>query len=121
MANLLLSGAACAWRTRASHIPNLYKMEVLQGAYMMRLLDDCFAGIARAGPERLQLIGLAGPQRASALQLRALPFLPDAARKVLCWGSPPLRRWPPLPELLPFWLIICIDNPSHSVSGRTPI
>ena len=115
MANLLLSGAACTWRTRASHIPDMYKMEVLQGAYMMRLLQDRFAGIARAGPERLQLIGLAGPQGASALQLHVLPFLPSIARQVLCWGGLPLRRRPPLPELLPFWLIICIDNSSLSV------
>ena len=110
MAKLLLSGAACTWRSRASHIPNLYEMEVLQGAYMMRLLRDCFAGTARAGPERLQLIGLAGPQGASALQLRALPFLPGTARRILCWGGLPLRRWPPLLELLPFWLIICMTS-----------
>ena len=61
MATLLLSRAACTWRPRASHIPSMCEMEVLREAYMMRLLHDCFAGIAHAGPERLQLIGFAGP------------------------------------------------------------
>ena len=75
---------------------------------MVRLLHDCFARAAPAGHEGLQLIGLAGAQGARALQLCALPFLPSTAQQVQRRGGPPLRRWPPLPELFPLWLIICI-------------
>ena len=87
---------------------------------MMRLLHDCFTGAAAAGHKRLQFICRSGPQGGSALQLCPLPFLPSTVRQVLRRGGLPLRRWPPLPELLPFWLIICISNTSLNVSGRTP-